>query len=329
MASFQYLDLAIGISFIYLLLALVCSTVNESIAGILNSRGKTLAQGISELLQESALKDKIYSHPLIQGISSRKNNRLPSYISSGKFALALMDVLTGPNVPSDNPEALRAGIANLDNSATKTALTAVLDNPKLKGDQEKIEVWYEQAMDRVSGWYKRTVQIRVFVLAALVTVMMNADTLKILRGMWSNPTISSLIVESARERLQKGRPDAWDQPMVTYENPDDPTASTPTVLPERDVITSAEKQLLNQVTSWQGDWYDDWPGHQQRSFWGWIGYLLEQRLGGWLITILAVSLGAPFWFDTLKRFMNVRNAGIPPEKSSEAVPAQAGAAPTS
>ena len=194
MASFQYLDLAIGISFIYLLLALVCSTVNESIAGILNSRGKTLAQGISELLQEPALKDKIYAHPLIQGISPGKNNRLPSYISSGKFALALMDVLTGPNVPADNPEALRRGIANLDNSATKTALTAVLDNPRLKGDQEKIEVWYEQAMDRVSGWYKRTVQIRVFVLAALVTVMMNADTLKILRGMWNNPTISLLIV---------------------------------------------------------------------------------------------------------------------------------------
>lgn len=80
MASFQYLDLAIGISFIYLLPALVCSTVNETIAGILNSRGKTLAEGISELLQDPALKDELHAHPLIRGISSGKNNRLPSYI---------------------------------------------------------------------------------------------------------------------------------------------------------------------------------------------------------------------------------------------------------
>jgi hypothetical protein len=238
-----------------------------------------------------------------------------------------MDVLTGPNVPADNPVALRTGIARLD-SAAKIALTAVLDNPKLKGDQEKIEVWYEQAMDRVSGWYKRTAQIRVFVLATLLTVMMSADTLKILRGMWNNATISSLIVESAKQRFQKERPDARGQPKVTNNNVDDPTASTPTALPERDVISYSEKQLLNQVTGWQGDWYGDWPGRNRRGFWAWIGYLMEQRLGGWLITVLAVSLGAPFWFDTLKKFMNVRNAGIPPERSSGVVP-QVGAAPTS
>ena len=39
--SFPYLDLAIGMSFIFLLLALTCTTINESIAGIVNSRGYT------------------------------------------------------------------------------------------------------------------------------------------------------------------------------------------------------------------------------------------------------------------------------------------------
>src|ERR1019366_3774221 len=116
MASFPYLDLAIAICFIYLLMALVCSTVNESIAGVFNSRGKTLEKGISALLQDPALKQKLYEHPLIQGIKQDDDGRLPSYIASNKFALALMDTLTGP-AAADNAVALRDGIIRRSRSS--------------------------------------------------------------------------------------------------------------------------------------------------------------------------------------------------------------------
>lgn len=299
-SSFAYLDLAIGISFIYLLLALVCSTVNETIAGVVNSRGKTLEKGIVSLLHDPALKAKFYAHPLIQGLQD-VNDRLPSYIASNKFALALMDTLTGPAAAND-PDALRKGVASLENTAAKTALTAVLQNPRFTTDQQRLEAWYNQGMNRVSGWYKRTTQIRVFVLAAGVTVLMNADTLRMLDTLWNNPTRSAVLIEDAKARLQKGRPDAQVQ------------AASPT---DSDVIAKQEKQVLGQVAGWQGDWYKDWPGHTTAGFWCWIWYLLKNRLGGWLITILAVSLGAPFWFDTLSRFMNVRNSGKPPDQSSD------------
>ena len=298
-ASFPYLDLAIGVSFIYLLMALVCSTVNETIAGVINSRGKTLEKGILSLLHDPALKAEFYAHPLIQGIQD-ENDRLPSYIASNKFALALMDTLTGPAAAND-PDALRKGVANLENKAARTALTAVLQNPQFKTDQQRLEAWYEQSMNRVSGWYKRTTQIRVFVLAAGGTLLMNADTLRILDTLWNNPTRSAVLIEDAKVRLQKGRPDAQTQ------------AASPS---DNDVIAKQEKQLLGQVAGWQGDWYKDWPGHTTAGFWCWIWYLLKNRFGGWLITILAVSLGAPFWFDTLSKFMNVRSAGKPPDQSS-------------
>ena len=298
-ASFPYLDLAIGVSFIYLLMALVCSTVNETIAGVINSRGKTLEKGILSLLHDPALKAEFYAHPLIQGIQD-ENDRLPSYIASNKFALALMDTLTGPAAAND-PDALRKGVANLENKAARTALTAVLQNPQFKTDQQRLEAWYEQSMNRVSGWYKRTTQIRVFVLAAGVSLLMNADTLRTLDTLWNNPTRSAVLIEDAKVRLQKGRPDAQTQ------------AASPS---DNDVIAKQEKQLLGQVAGWQGDWYKDWPGHTTAGFWCWIWYLLKNRFGGWLITILAVSLGAPFWFDTLSKFMNVRSAGKPPDQSS-------------
>ena len=315
-SSFPYLDLAIGICFIYLLMALVCSTLNESIAGVVNSRGKTLEKGIVSLLHDPALKAKFYAHPLIQGIQE-ENDRLPSYIASNKFALALMDTLTGPAAAND-PDALRKGVASLENTAARTALTAVLQNPQFKTDQQRLEAWYEQGMNRVSGWYKRTSQIRIYVLAAAVTLFINADTLRILDTLWNNPTRSALLVEHAKGRLEKGRPDAEGQSSTANEKANDATASKSAQTPEKDVITPQEKQLLGQVAGWQGDRYSDRPQHKTAADFGlWIWYLLKNRLGGWLITMLAVSLGAPFWFDTLSRFMNVRSAGKPPENSTE------------
>lgn len=318
-SSFAYLDLAIGICFIYLLMALVCSTLNETIAGVINSRGKTLEKGIVSLLHDPALKTKFYAHPLIQGLQD-VNDRLPSYIASNKFALALMDTLTGPAAAND-PDALRKGVASLENTAARTALTAVLQNPRFTTDQQRLEAWYEQSMNRVSGWYKRTSQIRIYVLAAAVTLVINADTLKILDALWNNPTRSALLVEHAKGRLEKGRPDAEGQSSTANEKANDATASKSAQTPEKDVITPQEKQLLGQVAGWQGDRYSDRPQHKTAADFGlWIWYLLKNRLGGWLITMLAVSLGAPFWFDTLSRFMNVRSAGKPPDQSSDKAP---------
>src|ERR1035438_5722633 len=126
------------------------------------------------------------------------DGNLPSYIASNKFALAMMDILTGPNAAANNAEALCEGVKNLKDGPAKTALMAVLQNPQFKTDQERLEAWYEQGMNRVTGWYKRTSQIRIYVLAAAVTLLINADTLKILDTLWNNPTRSALLVEHAK-----------------------------------------------------------------------------------------------------------------------------------
>jgi len=41
------------------------------------------------------------------------------------------------------------------------------------------------------------------------------------------------------------------------------------------------------------------------------------RILGWLVTALALSLGAPFWFDLLNKFIVVRSTVKPKEKSPE------------
>ena len=108
------LDVAVGLIFVYLLLSLVSSAVNEIIEGWLKKRAVDLERGIRELLQgDQTLVQKLYEHPLIYSLfegdydatqaTSRKTKvwaatgaNLPSYIPSRNFALALMDLLLPP-----------------------------------------------------------------------------------------------------------------------------------------------------------------------------------------------------------------------------------------
>ena len=261
MDSASFLGLAIRFGFFYLGLALICCVVNEIIARIVDSRGRTLEKGILRLLHDSALKARFYDHPLIQGIQEQ-NNRLPSYIASNEFALTIMDILTGPAAAND-PEALRKGVANLDGAA-KTALTAVLQNPRFVTDYERIEAWFERDMDQVSGWYRRSSQIRVFVLAAVVTVLLNADTFKIFYAILEYPTLTALLMEDAKAHLQAWRPDAQARAMSTADND----------------VTLAEKPPLGRFIGWGGR----------------LVHRLSGALHRWILALDLVSAGkSPWW----------------------------------
>src|SRR5262249_51775467 len=53
----QILDIAIGLIFVYLLLALICTTASELLAGLFNRRSRNLFIGIRGLLEDEAVKD--------------------------------------------------------------------------------------------------------------------------------------------------------------------------------------------------------------------------------------------------------------------------------
>ncbi len=110
------LEVAIGLVFVYFLLSLLCSTINEQvIARFFALRAKTLEEGLNNMLpgpQGSDLVNKLYKHPLIKGLSQNaasNNPRKPSYIPADTFAHALMDVVHGhgaentPAPPSQIP----------------------------------------------------------------------------------------------------------------------------------------------------------------------------------------------------------------------------------
>lgn len=329
MSGFIVLDVAIGISFVYLLLALICSAVNEAIAGAFQTRAKVLEAGVTRMLGDSQVKRLVYEHPLIRALSPSDDKIRPSYIDSRKFALALMDV-TGLHAEEER-RALVAerkavgetpAAAPVGNQAFQKTLQAVLKDrtfgPTSLGaagyagsDQQRIEAWFDSQMDRVSGWYKRKTQFRILALAVLITLAFNADTIAIVEKLWKNPTVRAAIVEQARVRAQKEPPQ--DLPLVEYPDTNRPDFSVPVQPPSSNTLTSEESKSLGELIGW-GDGLHKPP---DQAYGLWLEDQLWQQamhLPGWLLTIMAISLGAPFWFDVLNRFMNIRNAGRAPDE---------------
>jgi len=289
------LDVILGLVFVYLLLAIICTTVNEWIAGIFNTRATTLAAAIRQLLDSqggsSAANDtdwflkQFYGHPLIAGMKpSQGAHPHPAYLASRAFATAIIDIVTPQNSGSVSFADLENGINKLPDGDVKRTLLALIHTAQ--GDfltaQKNIETWFDDTMDRVSGWYKRRTQLWTALLALLLTVGTNADTVKIAGTLWRNPTRREQILESAK-------------------NPVQPAAT----------VSTNQLDALGQVLGWTSA--DRLPQAftpaDRASFW-------FRRLIGWILTIVAVSLGAPFWFDLLNTFMRIRNGGDSPKDTA-------------
>lgn len=71
MLGLEMLDVAIGVIFVYLLISLICSAVNELIEAKLKLRAVDLEQGIRGLLNDpdgSKFTKSLYDHPLIYSL---------------------------------------------------------------------------------------------------------------------------------------------------------------------------------------------------------------------------------------------------------------------
>ena len=290
------LDTAIGLVLVYLLLSLVCTTINEWIAGMFKTRAKFLEQGIARLLAGQKLPGvagaeptvdllkSFYAHPLVSSmvevhdLNQPEKDSHPSYLDPGGFASVLMDLVTPKQPGTISFADLESGIKELPAGRVRTALLALVQNADgdLDRAQRNIEAWYNAAMDRVNGWYKRHMQWVTVLVAISLALATNADTLKISSRLWSDPAYRELSVE--RAKALAAQPGDQNKP-----------------------IGQQDTAFLENVLGWQSQ--------------GPIaGMGIFEKILGLLLTIVAISLGAPFWFDMLNKIVNLRSAGRSPEE---------------
>jgi hypothetical protein len=389
-SALSALEVAIGLSFLYLVFSLVISRVNESVASLFEWRSKGLKLGLHRMLTMTADKhdeqdDLIHrlrrladlDHRLIVPLTTPRigpdwllrllhlRDRQPSYLSQRTFSLAVLDTLlpdrpnaaealklteqlrsdvsnlaatneesaeqlrkllpksnavltaeereqfwwtvdTDKKLSSNEKEPLRrtlfqlsvastTPIANLQATLEKLPDTHPLRAPLLgfvytaEGNlgrlQQSIEQWFDDAMDRISGWYKRKVQIALGVYAIVLVLALNIDSLALARTLWSDPTLRQAIVAAA------------SQP---------PNQDPSKVEGQLDELSALHLPIGWTSTDPQRSVPQDLPA-------------LLAKLAGLLITVLALLLGAPWWFAVLTRIASMRSSGPPPPQPDEAI----------
>jgi hypothetical protein len=332
------LEVAIGVVFVYLSLSLVCTAANELIASLMTWRARNLATGIRNLFNyqnNAELLKGIYNHALIQSLY-RNSKKLPSYIPSRTFALALLDkAVPAGSAARETLDGMRAAVRKagadkvVDTQVSETLLVlideaentlkeAVTEIQKAQTAfsrvQENVETWFNDSMERVSGWYKRKTQALVFALALVFTLALNVDSIMITKRLSSDTTLRAAVIATAEKSAQ--------QPPAVVAQSAGPAGGAPVAGQEGvEVRTSAAYQaLVKNQTALQSlglplGWGDrqNWPrGEGWPLVWDWLSKVM-----GLLLTAGAASLGAPFWFDMLNKIVSIRSAGKAPEEKQK------------
>jgi len=329
--DFPAFDVAIGLIFLYVVLALICSTVNEAVATGIGLRARFLETGLVNLLSGAASDTaagratarRFYRHPLVQGLIKPRRaphpvedethegpvKRLkgvlgkppyPSYIPSRTFVIAITDLAEQSKAALDEASGeegekararvdaaakdLERSLAAIPNAQLSEALLALYRSAG--GDavrfQRAAEEWFDDAMERVSGWYKRRIHVILAVIAALTVTLLNADTLAAGKVLWRDDAVRAAVVKEAT----------------------DTAAGT---LDAAKLETAVKK--LDLPLGWRLSFGDE-PTQVPNDPVAWV-----QKLLGLLLTIAAIQLGAPFWFDLLSKIVRVRSTGAPPPAS--------------
>jgi hypothetical protein len=294
----QALNVVVGLAAVYTAFSLFASWINESFNGLVQLRARTLKAGIQQMIGDASTHAALYGQPTIQAAKT-PGQRDPSYLSANQFSLAVMSLLDGGGaIAATGAQAfanLMSSVAALPPMRLKTVLSTILS--QADGEVEIFvtgtETWFDDQMQRVSGWYKRNSQIALLVIGALLAIAFNVDSLRVAHNFIAMP----LVLDVARMAGDQSTVEPYVTnsvfTQVTLGWPDSPYCP----LPIDSNVSISSKQPCWEPTK---------------------SISLVLKVLGVALTAIALSLGAPFWFDTLSRFVNVRSAGPPPKKADDA-----------
>ena len=321
------LEIVIGIVFTFLLLSLLATIINELLASYFGFRGYFLEATLKDLLmprdenrgdtaavQRSSEDEAIFAeferNILFQQLKQRKRflrwSRFPAYLEDRMFSTIFINLLKR-----------RANIEAIDSEADVSALIEVLPQGHLREVirqiqtdpietvaefRSELERVYNIMMDHASGRYKQHLQIITILVGLFIAGALNADTFHIYKNLSTNADARREVVEYAERYLNS-----------VDETPSNAAAlNDPAVQDLSDELIDIVTDDLERVKNPLGiGWAHDDIGYSPLYDSNWKDWL--QRLAGWIITALAITLGAPFWFDILKKLMSIRNSTPLPE----------------
>jgi len=307
-----------------------------------------------------SLVESFYDHPGIKYLGENKISNKPSYISPEFFSKALTDVLKEKaNDPTASSlKQLQDGIEAIKNTnETKKLIQSLLADAN--NDVEKfktlLEDWFNETMNRTSGWYKKQSQKITFLVGFVLAVAFNVDTVSIVKKLSNNPDSAKaladvtvqyvathkdstqhlspadsatvqMLFDKAKKQVDEDIADANSIIGLGWTIPSDTTIKLCTknaLNTKADSVNCKECLITIKNCTWRGHALYIINNQAELNTLGKVRYVCcmafssGRRLIGYLLTALAISFGAPFWFDLLNKFVQLRGAGIKPEEPAE------------
>lgn len=294
------LQVVIGLIFVLLLLSLLATTMMELVASAFSLRGRNLEKALRNMLASTEVDDRLVAafkdNALYKQLSYKygKKRYSPSYLSDRSFQSILMETILN----GEGFDRIEERLDTLPDADLKDVLKQFLRESEhdVEAFKGKVRTWYNDVMDRASGWYKRYTQKILVGMGFFIAVVFNADTLAIYERLESDPETLQQVLTLAEDYVN---------------GKDGLEIAPPQMSPEFDASLNKLEEMINdQIESVKSPLGLGWKNVDWSEV-TWYDVVL--KLLGWTVTALAVSLGAPFWFDLLRKLVNIRSSGNKPE----------------
>jgi hypothetical protein len=307
-----------------------------------------------------------YEYPSIKYLGESSWHSKPAYMDASNFSQTLIYMLRGQTYDGTNQQMILIKTALFvsqkaeDYSGTKITIGKETLSHLQKiyfdsnGDIDRfralLEKWYNDTMQRASGWYKRQTQLILFLSGWLLAFSFNVDTISIYNILAKDKTARDNLVQLAISASPKYDSIVSKTELHTGFKKDTVvrTIDKTNYISRNDTVLNGTKKIILEDMDKAGSIVAfGWPDKDSCKVCDSLKSILvatkasdspnikhlnaliqyynkyykcngipyqttSTRWIGWLLTALAISLGAPFWFDLLSKFIQLRGTGTKP-----------------
>jgi len=349
MTNFPILDLIAGLIFIYFLMSIISNSFFEGLSALRKIRAKMLEKWILATLP--GLADSILNHTIVNGVS--EPGKSSSYLSGKNFSLVILDTIakfsqTVPKnlselsvmidkVTTDQPglvpEDLKRSLQLYIVEAQQAGARAGQLKTEFELYHDQVEKWFDSMMERVTGSYKRFASKITFIIALSAVFALNIDSISIAKYLYSNKDAREKTAAAAYAAPDDSTFKAIVNQIQTIKTTDTNSISAERIDSLQTIIKKIEKERgrIAGTSEYLGTLIPiGWNckaeinllklQHPSITQEGWIYTLYSiSKFFGLMITVFAISLGAPFWFDVLNKVANLRSSLKPGSTNADTV----------
>lgn len=296
-----FIDVAIGLSLVFLGVSLFVTIINEYISQLLNLRGAELCKALQKLLHDQQIKELLGNSPILKPFFDSQYKKAPSYIDTKLAAKMLVGGLLKDKGDNDLIVHLESSIAKLSDSKLKTQLETLIRtaDDNIDAITKEVSQWMDRSLTVLGEIYKRKLRIISLVIGLVIAGALNIDAVTLTAELYKNKELRDATVAMAVELTEDSSPELIKQCTSADVQSDDITKNCNVLFELMDTVKNNNDNLSQLPIGWETNIVATFKAL------GWGGTLIT--ILGWILTGLAVSLGAPFWFDLLNKLVNVRH----------------------